>query len=141
MWGRYCRVYWACFSLVLHSSPYLRMSGLWLILWVRFLFGNCSFVWVNICLLAHVSLFSSAKSYRIYFLFGGGCNCVRGDKYRHNFGALEQCIININLIIFFYLRVFHTTVGWRFTTGDWMSASFIKSPGCFTVFWLISTML
>ena len=40
-----------------------------------------------------------------------------------------------------YLKVFHTSVSWWFSTRVWETASHFKSPGLFLVFWPISTML
>ena len=39
------------------------------------------------------------------------------------------------------LRVFHTNVSWWFFTGVWVTASFLKSLGLFSVFWPILIML
>ena len=36
---------------------------------------------------------------------------------------------------------FHTSARWWFITGIWDTASVFKSPGLFSVFWLISTMV
>ena len=36
---------------------------------------------------------------------------------------------------FFSLRVFHISVSWWFSTGDWVTASLLKSPGLFSAFW------
>ena len=38
------------------------------------------------------------------------------------------------------LRVFHITVSWCSFTGVWATASTLKSPGLFSVFWSISVM-
>ena len=45
------------------------------------------------------------------------------------------------MIFFTRLRVFHTKISWRFSTGDCVIESLLKSPGLNLVFWLISTML
>ena len=44
---------------------------------------------------------------------------------------------------YYYLliRVFHISVAWWSFTGDWVTASLLKSPGLFSVFWLFSKML
>ena len=47
---------------------------------------------------------------------------------------------NINYI-YSLLKVFHTSVSWWFFTGVRMTASFLTSPGLFSVFWPISTLL
>ena len=41
----------------------------------------------------------------------------------------------------YYLRVFHTRSSWWYFSGVWVTASFLKCPGLFSVFWPISTML
>ena len=38
-------------------------------------------------------------------------------------------------------RIFHISVNWWFLAGVWRTTSFLKSPGPFSVFWPISTML
>ena len=42
---------------------------------------------------------------------------------------------------FYYLRVFHTSLSWWFSSGVRVKASLLKSPGHFSVFWPISIML
>ena len=42
---------------------------------------------------------------------------------------------------FTFLRIFPTSICWWFLTGFWMTASFLKSPGLFSVFLSISTIL
>ena len=42
---------------------------------------------------------------------------------------------------FYFLKVFYISVSWSFFTGVWVTASLIKSPGLFSVFWSISAML
>ena len=44
-------------------------------------------------------------------------------------------------VLFYSFAVFHTSVGWWFFTGVWVTASFLKSKGLFSVFWSISVML
>ena len=45
------------------------------------------------------------------------------------------------LLLFYSLRVFHINISWWSFTRVWETASFPKSPGPFSVFWTISTML
>ena len=40
-----------------------------------------------------------------------------------------------------HLRVFHTSISWWFSTRVWVTVSLQKSPGLFSVFWLISELL
>ena len=46
------------------------------------------------------------------------------------------CLIYLNP-----LRVFHTSGNWQFSTRVWVRWSLLKSPGFFSVFWPILTML
>ena len=39
------------------------------------------------------------------------------------------------------IRVFHISVSWWFFTGVWVTASLLKSPRLFSLFWLFSIML
>ena len=51
-----------------------------------------------------------------------------------------KIIINIIVIIYSF-RVFHISVTWWFFTGVWVTASLLKSPGLFSVFWPFSIIL
>ena len=47
-------------------------------------------------------------------------------------------------LYYYYLlpfRVFHISVSWWFFPGVWVTASLLKSPGLFSVFWPFSIML
>ena len=50
----------------------------------------------------------------------------------------QVSIIIIIIIIIYSLRVFH--ISWLFI-GDWVTASLLKSPGLFSVFWPFSIVL
>ena len=39
---------------------------------------------------------------------------------------------------FLLIRIFHISVSWWSFTGDWVTASLLKSPGLFSVFWPFS---
>ena len=39
------------------------------------------------------------------------------------------------------LRFFHTSASWWSFTGDWVTVSFLKSPGLFSVFWPFSIIM
>ena len=41
----------------------------------------------------------------------------------------------------YYWRFFHTSISWWFSTGVWVTASLLKSPGLVSGFWLILTIL
>ena len=49
-------------------------------------------------------------------------------------------VIIIIIIIIYSLRVLHISVSWWSFIGVWETASLIKSPGLFSVFWPISIM-
>ena len=44
---------------------------------------------------------------------------------------------------YYYLliKVFHISISWWFFTGVWVTASLLKSPGLFSVFWPFSVMM
>ena len=45
------------------------------------------------------------------------------------------------IITYLLIRVFHISFSWWSFTGVWVTASLLKSPGRFSIFWLFSTML
>ena len=45
------------------------------------------------------------------------------------------------LLLLYTFRVFHTSISWWFFTEVWVTASLLKSPGLFSVFWPSSIML
>ena len=49
--------------------------------------------------------------------------------------AVIAIIIIIIVIIIYLLRVFHISVSWWSFIVVWVTASFLKSPGLFSVFW------
>ena len=57
------------------------------------------------------------------------------------FGGVCAFHFPYHLFVFYFLRVYHFSISWWFSTGIWVTASLIKSPGLFSVFWLISAML
>ena len=58
-------------------------------------------------------------------------------------GTAKSTFMQVLLLLFFFslLRVFHTIVSWWFFTEIWVTASPLKSPGIFSVFWPILVML
>ena len=50
-------------------------------------------------------------------------------------------IIFLSLFIYLLLRVFHIIVSWWSFTEVWETASLLKSPGVFSVFWPFSIMM
>ena len=47
----------------------------------------------------------------------------------------------LSLLLLLHIRVFHISVSWWYFTGYWETASLLKSPGLFSVFWPFSIML
>ena len=56
------------------------------------------------------------------------------------FGIVPSAPITIGIIIY-SLRIFHIIFCWWSFTGVWVTASLLKSPGLFSVFWPFSIML
>ena len=64
---------------------------------------------------------------------------------------LLSLLLLFSIILFYYyyynyyhyslIRAFHISVSRWFFTGVWVTASLLKSPGLFLVFWPFSTML
>ena len=54
---------------------------------------------------------------------------------------LYQRLLLLLLIIVIIIRVFQISVSWWYFTGYWVTASLLKSPGLFSVFWSFSIML
>ena len=52
------------------------------------------------------------------------------------------CVNLLHSLIYYHLviRVFHISVSWWSFTGVWETASLLKSPGLFSVFWSFSIM-
>ena len=57
--------------------------------------------------------------------------------------SMEEYCQHITNYYYYYLliRVFHIRVSWWSFTGDWVTASLLKSLGLFSVFWPFSIML
>ena len=71
-----------------------------------------------------------------YSLFGGSewSFCI----------SKSQRILRVSFVWTDYhllIRFFHISVSWWFFTGVWVTASLLKSPGFFSVFWPFSIML
>ena len=48
---------------------------------------------------------------------------------------------SISIIVIYSFRVFHISTSWWFFTGVWVTASLLKSPGLFSVFWPFSAVI
>ena len=46
-----------------------------------------------------------------------------------------------SMILIYNLRIFRTSVSWWLYLGVWVTVSLLKSPGHFSVFWLISSII
>ena len=65
---------------------------------------------------------------------------IRFRLYHEMFNTCKS-IAYFLLLLLLLIRVFHISVSWSSFTGDWMTASFLNSPGHFSVFWPFSIML
>ena len=50
-------------------------------------------------------------------------------------------VVVVVVVVVHSLRVFHISFSWWFFTGVWVTASHLKPPGFFSVFWPFLTML
>ena len=50
-------------------------------------------------------------------------------------------LISLLLLLLLHIKLFHISTSWWSFTGDWETASLLKSPGLFSVFWPFSIML
>ena len=58
--------------------------------------------------------------------------------------SIEQ-VLSLHYYYYYYyyyllIKVFHISVSWWYFTGVWVTASLLKSPGLFSVFWSFSLM-
>ena len=56
----------------------------------------------------------------------------------------QQVLLSLLLLLLLLLllfRVFHISISWWSSTGVWVTASLLKSPGLFSVFWPFNIML
>ena len=51
------------------------------------------------------------------------------------------CPSSLLVVLFNSLKSFYMSVSWWFSAGVWVTVSLLKSPGLFSVFWVISIML
>ena len=81
-------------------------------------------------------------SCKIYFLtnnyYSKDHNCME-ILVKLIFFALK---LPLHYFYYYYLliRVFHISVSWGSSTGVWVTASLLKSPGLFSIFWPFSIM-
>ena len=110
------RVFHTCVSLrfltgVLVTASLFKSPGLFSVFW-PILIILCVVWMVSTCSISKSSSSSSSYYYYYYYYY-----------------------------YFTPFRVFHTSISWWFFTRAWVTASFFKSPGLFSVFWPILTML
>ena len=62
---------------------------------------------------------------------------------RPMYSSLFLLFFDLYYYYYYYLliRVFHISISWWSFTGDWVTASLLKSPGLFSVFWPSSIVL
>ena len=77
----------------------------------------------------------------IYKIFYYYYNYYRFYNHYHYYHYYHHYYYYCYCYFCYSLRVFQISVSWWFSTGVWVTASLLKSPGLFTVFWPISTML
>ena len=51
-----------------------------------------------------------------------------------------KSLLFLLLLLLLLIRVFHISVSWWSFIGDWVTASILKTPGLFSVFWPFSIM-
>ena len=74
-----------------------------------------------------------------FLIFSCISTCLMGSV--SNIPKYLYVSVIIIIIIIYCLRVFHISISWWFFTGVWVTASLLKSPGLFSVFWPFSVML
>ena len=53
----------------------------------------------------------------------------------------ESNLPQVSIAIIYSFRIFHISASWWSSTGVWVTARLLKSPGLFSVFWPFSIML
>ena len=132
--------------------------GFFLVLWQGL--NNFSFLFSFISTITRSGLLASigwsvsmSKFQRILYVsfsWTGSWLCIyysfvwSNFNFLHNF-ALIWCIYYYYYYYYYYhyysLKVFHISVSWRFFTGASVTASLLKPPRLFSVFWPFSIML
>ena len=70
-----------------------------------------------------------------------GQNTAKSPEDLRSITITQTPVKNHQLILVSIITVFHISVSWWSFTGDWVTASLLKSPGLFSVFWQFSIML
>ena len=106
------------------------LTLIWLVLMVLFvlllgeiLFLSWGFLFLDMSTFSHVR-------YLLLAIWNAKKSCFSSHFCFLVIIILLVCII----IICSLLRVFHTSVGWCFLTGVWVTTNLLKSPGLFSVF-------
>ena len=89
------------------------------------------------------AVFNAGKSSSSFFSWHiQSVNVISGvlDLLHDHYFSCSVIIIIIIISIYSF-RVFHISINWWFFTGVWVTASLLKSPGLFSVFWPFSVML
>ena len=116
-------------------------------------FGDCT-DGITVTFMFHSFFNSQVKSRYFLFIFFQFLSVISRDSKVHSSASFPflliitwsgrlaeiRWIIVISIIIY-GLRVYPISVSWWSFTRVWLAASLLKSPGLFSVFWLISIML
>ena len=87
-----------------------------------------------------VSIFFSLLSFTKTFWFIS-LICIVSFSFSVSFFFSVFPLSLLWLILLYSLQDRHTIVGWWFYSGVWVATSLLRSPGFFSVFWTILTML
>ena len=90
---------------------------------------SCSWLNISIGLRIFILICSVKSGHYIHFNL----------SLSHTHTYIQTHVLSLFLVSF--LRVFHISVSWWFFAGVWVTANLLKSPGLFSVFWLIWIML
>ena len=112
--------------------------------------GRLAEIWWSVCIL------KSQRSLCISFSRKDSGLCIHhlfvwsNFNFLYNFQCItlptQSCLVLYSLctiiiiIIIYSLRIFHISVCWWSFTGVWVTATHLKFPGLFPVFWPISIM-
>ena len=104
---------------------------------------------ITVTFMLHSFFQSPGKILNLLLAFFQFYSVVSRDSKIHNSAnSLFLCWLLLGLVVlpsFYYdhysFRVFQISISWWYFTGDWVTASLLKSPAIFSVFWPSSIML
>ena len=95
-----------------------------------------------------ITVYRGFNQYFIILLLWGFFTAVLSDGLSQEFNSkfpglfsLSRSILDYYYYYYSPIRAFHISVSRWFFTGVWVTASLLKSPGLFLVFWPFSIML